>query len=473
MGRLEQPTHPLKFLVGGALIADDVPYTDQAAPLLENLRTLYDNPEFLAPIARLDTSDDRWGFALSLRNVLQLNVRLSEGGAAGVARTLADELVSRGIASPIAYGYSRGGRASPMEVAYDGVRVTPRLNAALNRISHSVIGRDTKVTSRRHWGHFLDALGEADVVHLHAIHSHIVDAGLLFQTLIDARKPVVWTLHDQWAMTGRCAQPGTCRLWEQGCPKCPDLDAYPPAKIDNAAQRWSDRREMIQTLQAAVPTAVVACASWLGAEAKIASIRNVGVVKNSVDRAFWLATATSVPRERRVGGVRNLFMCRDLRDRQKVNWPVLKRVCALPNQKLTIVGDQATQTIEGAERRPAVSDRAELANLMQEHDRLVFTSRVDYFPLTIAEALTSGLEVNALDSPAAREFSTHPRLNIFQDENALLSHLASAPLPVPSTTEVSDEERQFFNPQRMTDEYVDIYNSLLGGVVCVRRRSLS
>jgi putative colanic acid biosynthesis glycosyltransferase len=401
------------------------------------------------------------GVALNLKSVLQLNVRLSEGGAAGVARTLADELVARGVESPIAYGYSRGGSASPIEAEYNGVRVTPRLNAAVNRLSHSVLGRDTKLVSPKHWSNFRKSLAETDVVHLHAIHSHIVDADLLFRALIDAGKPVVWTLHDQWAMTGRCAQPGTCRLWENGCPKCPNLAAYPPAKIDMAAKRWPERREMIQALQASVPTAVIACADWLGDEAKLASIRNVGVIKNSVDRAFWQASSKEAPKAL-TGGVRNLFMCRDLRDKQKVNWSVLQRVAALTDQSLTIVGDQAPQIVDGARMHPAVSDRAQLANLMQEHDRLVFTSRVDYFPLTIAEALTSGLEVDALDSPAAREFSMHPKLNIFENEDALLTHLTNEPLESQSLTYGLNRERDFFDPRRMTDEYVDVYNSLLG-----------
>lgn len=401
------------------------------------------------------------GVALGLNNVLQMNVRLSEGGAAGVARTLADELGSRGIASPIAYGYSRGGRASPLEGTYDNVRVTPAVTAAVNRVSHSLIGRDTKIHGGQHWRNFVQRVNASDVVHLHAIHSHIVDPGLLFQTLVDAGKPVVWTLHDQWAVTGRCAQPGVCRLWEQGCPKCPDLNAYPPAKIDHAAKRWNERRDMIRSLQSSVPTAVVACASWLAEEAKLAGIRNVSVIRNSVDRQFWQATVDASPRFPGLTGIRNLFICRDLRDKQKVDWSLLEQVALMSGQNLTIVGDHAPQIVEGAIRLAAISDRTQLADVMQRHDRLVFTSRVDYFPLTIAEALTSGIEVDALDSPAAREFSSHSRVHIFEDEGALLRHLASAPLETTKPASSVDEEQAFFDPKRMTDEYIAVYEALL------------
>ena len=55
---------------------------------------------------------------------------------------------------------------------------------------------------------------------------------------------------------------------------------------------------------------------------------------------------------------------------------------------------------------PAISNRTQLANELKQHDRLIFTSNVDYFPLTVAEALVAGLSVLALDSGAAQEFAS-------------------------------------------------------------------
>ena len=398
---------------------------------------------------------------MSLAKVLQMNVRLSEGGAAGVARTLADELVLRGVASPFAYGYSSGGRPSPLEERYRSVRVTPAPIAAANRVSYSLIGRETKLRGPQKWAAFLEALESSDVIHLHAIHSHIVDTGVLFQALIKAGKPVVWTLHDQWAMTGRCAQPKDCRLWEVGCPSCPDLKAYPPARIDHAARRWVERRAMIEELQTAIPTAIVACASWLADEARRTSLRNVSVITNSVDRDFWTATSqrgSTAGRSPKV--IRNLFMCRDLRDEQKVNWDLLDNVATLPGQSLTILGDHATRQVARASRVPAVTGRAELAQVMHNHDRLIFTSRVDYFPLTIVEALTAGLDVYALDSQAAREFSDNQHLHVFNDPASLLAGLR-APRQISSTPE-SAAHRLYFAPERMSNEYIAVYEELLG-----------
>ena len=450
--------------------------------------------------------------ARSVRNVLQVNIRLSEGGAAGVARTLADELRRVGIASPFAYGYGKRGRASPLETEYHGVRMTPAPIAALNRISYATRGTETGLVSPHLWRDFADAVRASDVVHLHAIHSYFAPTERLLGEISRAGKPVVWTLHDQWIMTGRCAQPGTCRLWQNGCPQCPDLTAYPPATIDHAAKRWQQRYAAVRLLQQSVPTSIVACADWLADEAVTAGIENVTVVKNSVDRQFWngLTVHPRVPAQH----TRNLFLCRDLRDDNKVDWQLLSAIAAVPGQSLTIVGDNpeanpsytpdaAHTHPEAAGRgtagapfgvtyRPAIMDRVALARLMHEHDRLIFTSQVDYFPLTIAEALTAGLSIFAVDSQAAREFRAHPRVTLFGGTAALFAALraddradhAAAPQPRASTDAASFDSAiatdpahtdpahtdpahtdpahtDFFAPSRMAAEYRAIYDSLL------------
>ena len=399
---------------------------------------------------------------LTISNVLQMNVRLSEGGAAGVARTLADELTRRGINSPFAYGYSKGGRASPLEERYSGIRVTPAPIAATNRVSYSLFGRDTRLTAPANWTRLREAIALSDVVHLHAVHSYIVDTGKLVDEIIRAGKPVVWTLHDQWLMTGRCAQPGSCRLWEIGCPKCPNLEAYPPARVDHTARRFNDRRAIVDRLQSSVPTELVACADWLGAEAKLASLKNVSIVKNSVDREFW---ESSTFKKGEVGTeaseARNLFMCRDLRDQQKVDWALLRAVSSIEGQSLTIVGNDAPFELKEARRVPAIASRTELAQVMRDHDRLIFTSQVDYFPLTIVEALTCGLEVLAIDSLAAREFAGNPLLTIFDTTAELLAHTRERP-SVRTPEGADDLDRQSFAPDRMTENYLAIYERLTG-----------
>ena len=393
-----------------------------------------------------------------MRKVLQVNIRLSEGGAAGVARTLADELRRLDIQSPFAYGYGKGGGPSPLEEQYAGVRVTPRAIAALNRLSYGVRGKETTLASPRLWAQFQDEINSSDLVHLHAVHSYFVSTERLFDALVAAGKPVVWTLHDQWIMTGRCAQPGDCRRWESGCKSCPNLEAYPPAIYDRAAERWHERYAAVRNLQDKLPTAIVACAEWLGDEAQKAGIQNVQVIKNSVDREYW--DAVKAARKQTGPFTKNIFMCRDLRDNLKVNWQVLNRISEIEGQSLTIIGDNPHDIPALASHHNAIMNRTKLAQVVADHDRLIFTSRVDYFPLTIAEALTAGLSILAIDSRAAREFRNHPRVILANDEDHLVKLAAENNAATISDEDV-DDGRAFFDPKRMAREYLAIYERLV------------
>ena len=392
---------------------------------------------------------------MTFSSVLHLNVRLSEGGAAGVARALSAELRGAGIDSRLAYGYSKGGKASPDESELDAVRVTPRAVAAANRMAYALIGRETRATGAKAWTAFLAAMNDASAIHLHAVHSHIVDFDVLVDAIIDADKPVVWTLHDQWIMTGRCAQPGACRLWEQGCKVCPDLDAYPRGIIDRAGERWLDKRSAISRLREHVPVSVVACASWLAEEAEIAGLGPVLVIQNSVDRQFWNASRPTSRAPRK--GRRNLFMCRDLRDSVKIDWELLADISRMQNQSLLVVGNDAPESAPRLDYQPAVVDRRELAALMGTHDRLIFTSPVDYFPLTVLEALSSGLEVFAIDSAAAREFEGHPGMHLFGGPSAMLDALSRVDDGYVYHPPVTPHA---YSPDAMTASYIEAYESV-------------
>lgn len=76
----------------------------------------------------------------------------------------------------------------------------------------------------------LPAFQEADLIHLHIIHSGYFSMSDLQK--ISQLKPTIWTLHDPWAMTGHCIYPMDCKRWMIGCGSCPDLDSQFPLLFD-------------------------------------------------------------------------------------------------------------------------------------------------------------------------------------------------------------------------------------------------
>jgi glycosyltransferase involved in cell wall biosynthesis len=66
-----------------------------------------------------------------------------------------------------------------------------------------------------------DYFENADVVHLHLIHNHM-NFSLLSLPMISSKKPIIWTVHDPWAITGGCEHSFDCNRWLSGCaPRCP------------------------------------------------------------------------------------------------------------------------------------------------------------------------------------------------------------------------------------------------------------
>lgn len=66
-----------------------------------------------------------------------------------------------------------------------------------------------------------DYFKRANVVHLHLIHNSS-NFSILSLPMLSRRKPVVWTIHDPWAITGGCEHSFECDRWMTGCAqRCP------------------------------------------------------------------------------------------------------------------------------------------------------------------------------------------------------------------------------------------------------------
>ena len=65
---------------------------------------------------------------------------------------------------------------------------------------------------------------EADVICLNWVNQGMLSLRGL-KRLLDLGKPVVWTMHDMWNMTGICHHAGECDGWQSHCGNCPLLGA--------------------------------------------------------------------------------------------------------------------------------------------------------------------------------------------------------------------------------------------------------
>jgi glycosyltransferase involved in cell wall biosynthesis len=69
-----------------------------------------------------------------------------------------------------------------------------------------------------------------DLVNLH----WICGGGVRIETIPELKKPIVWTLHDMWPLTGGCHQSLSCDRYTQTCGACPQLHSGK----DKDISRW-------------------------------------------------------------------------------------------------------------------------------------------------------------------------------------------------------------------------------------------
>lgn len=88
---------------------------------------------------------------------------------------------------------------------------------------------------------FHPAIQQADVLHLHWINFGFLSLSGL-QSLFDLGKPIVWTLHDQWAFTGGCHYSRGCTHFQTHCHQCPYLKK--PGEQDLSNQVFEQKRKL-------------------------------------------------------------------------------------------------------------------------------------------------------------------------------------------------------------------------------------
>lgn len=130
-----------------------------------------------------------------------------------------------------------------------------------------------------------------DIVHLNLLHAWSFNFEILFRYLKMQNIPVVWTMHDCWAITGHCAHfsMAKCDKWRTGCGDCPIYHEYPKSIIDDSKSMWKKKKEAFVSLKNMI---IVTPSEWL-AKIMQASFLNsypVKVINNGIDLSIFKPT---------------------------------------------------------------------------------------------------------------------------------------------------------------------------------------
>lgn len=129
---------------------------------------------------------------------------------------------------------------------------------------------------------------DPDVIHLHNIHGHYMHYPRLFRYLKKCKKPVIWTPHDCWAFTGKCAHffAAGCDKWKTECYDCPNLATYPDSTYDASRRNYRLKKKSFTALE---NLTLVAISDWIGLQMQESFLQGKHMVRiyNGVDTTMF------------------------------------------------------------------------------------------------------------------------------------------------------------------------------------------
>lgn len=333
--------------------------------------------------------------------IAMLNTFDGGGGAARSAYRLHQGLLRSGVASCFVSQYNK--RTDPAIVC--GTSRVEKLIALLRPLADMLPMKLYQKRDRRQpfstayvpvAQRVRQAVAEADVLHLHWVVHGFINIPFLRQ----ARRPIVWTLHDSWAFTGGCHLPAGCRRYQEACGACPQLGSRREADLtrlnwQRKLRAWRD-----------VDMIVVTPSNWLAACVRSSSLfagRRVEVIPNGIDTDVFkpldrlaCRRILNLPDDKHL----ILFGAMGATSDENKGFELLRQaMAALPRQ---VAGKECMLVVFGAQRLDlpdlnievrfmgTLTDDIALSVLYATADVMVVPSRQENLPNTIMEAMACG-----------------------------------------------------------------------------------
>ena len=340
--------------------------------------------------------------------LLLINVALNCGSTGKIVEGIGGLAISQGWDVYVAHGARYVNQSS-----LKNYQVTKKAGEILHYIESSLFDAQGR-GSRRETKRFLQVIDEIkpDVVHIHNIHGCFLNFPILFQYLREKNIPVVWTLHDCWAMTGHCVHfmRTNCEQWKTQCVKCPQKHDFPSSYLlDRCKSNYTLKKQLFTAMEKLRITTV---SSWLKGVVEQSYLRkfSVDVVPNGVDTSKFVYTEGDIWERYGIGDKKLVLAVASGFEERKGIYDFVKLSKMLPKEyQLLLVGTNDNDKKALSDNVIAVT-RAngvkELAAFYSAADVLLSLSYEETFGLTIIEAMSCGTPAIVYDNTAQPELIT-------------------------------------------------------------------
>lgn len=227
-----------------------------------------------------------------------------------------------------------------------------------------------------------------DIIHIHNLHGYYVNVVMLFDYLKKNNKPVIWTFHDCWPITGYCAlsQYINCQKYSVKCENCPSGFSYPFSLFkQRVTKEFEIKKDIFNSLD---NLTIVTPSKWLKGVIKnsFLSSQKIAVVNNGIDLTKF----------KKVCEKNKKFTCLAIANiwTKYRGIDELKKIAKLLDKDidLVVVGSQSDQ-VAGAKSIEHTNSIEELVKLYSSSHVLLNPTLEDNFPTINIESLACGTPV--------------------------------------------------------------------------------
>ncbi len=393
--------------------------------------------------------------------ILQINSFFSEGGPPRIVKGICDTITENGDEYLLA-----AARANPipgMNVYRIGNKLTTYYCALSSRILDNdgfAAGRSTKklISKIREY--------DPDIIHLHNLHSYYMQVEKLFSYLKECGKPVVWTLHDCWPMTGHCPHftMAKCDRYKTGCYQCSQKTSFPSSYgLDQSRRNWERKKAAFSGV---LRMTLVPVSQWLDSVVKESFLKDypTQVIYNGLDLNPFRHVESDFRKRYGLEG-KKLILGVALHWTEKKGLRDYFKLAELldDSYRIVLVGEieDGVKTLpDNIVSIEPVYDDNKLAEIYSASDLCLNLSYEETFGLTSVESLACGTPIITYDQTAVPEIA-----RMFGAPVVYAGNISELKKAIESYFSGNASENHFdvscFDEKVLYQQYYDLYKELL------------
>lgn len=306
-----------------------------------------------------------------------------------------------------------------------------------------------------------------DLIHIHSMCDNYLNISMFYRFIRDNKIKTIWTMHDNWAFTGRCAQ-FRCEKWKTGCGNCPHLDFYPKSLIfDHSARVWKIREKLYNSIKTMT---IVTPSKWLAKLTKESLLKNnhpIKVINNGIDLNIFKPVETDFRKKYNLEDKFIILAIAYYWDEGKGLHVFQNLVKQLPdNFQIVMVGtnDEIDKQLpDNIISIHKTYNQQELVEIYSACDLFVNPTTDDNFPTVNMEALACGLPVLTYDTGGCAEIiDSKSGMSVpSKDYEGLKEKILYIESNRPFNKQDCVKRGQQFNMVDKYNEYVELYKEIL------------